>query len=190
MNFPQPGPSPGPSLTITAQARWRKPSILLCAKTRQAETVGNGPERTFQVWQESSPLVWQEMGYCLSQWPAGIPRALLGRRKRPCVSYFSLCPLSLSGVPGAADTARGWCMHSGAGFHRHCCVCSYGVIPSGFCPLCFSSGWAGYLGSASGRVVVCCLGWVGLFCHGWAAEGKSLPFTESQNGLGSVRKNL
>lgn len=188
MNFPQPGPSPGPSLAIAARARRRKPSILLCAKAHQAETVGNGPERTFQVWQESGPLVWQEMGYCLSQWPAGIPQDLLGRRKRPCVSFFSLCPLSLS-----LGGARGLRMLHVAGACTvvpalvGVAVFARTVSSSRVFALCVSP-------PALGRAVVCCSGWVGLFWDGWvaawAAEGKSLPFTESPNGLGSVRRNL
>lgn len=71
----------------------RKPSLLLCAKARWAETLGKGPERTFQVWQESGPLVWQEMGYCLCRWPEGFLGPCL-EGENLCVVYFSPCSLS------------------------------------------------------------------------------------------------
>lgn len=54
---------------------------------------------------KAAPLVWQEMGYCLSRWPAGIPQVLPGRGKCPCVSLFF--PLPSPGGVGAAAHAGG-----------------------------------------------------------------------------------
>lgn len=186
MNFPRPGPFslavPGHPCPGTVEEAIHS---FMCEGTPG----GNGPERTFQVWQESGPLVWQEMGYCLSQWPAGIPRALLGRRKRPCVSYFFLCPFSRRCRGGGLQTLHvaGACTAVGLrrpGSCRRCCVYCYGVFPLGFLPCVFLPGLGWLPGpwrqdAAAGRVAVCCSGWVDLFWDDWvpprAPEGKSVP---------------
>lgn len=114
--LPSRGPSPRPPPRARRGPGRRKPSVLLCAKARWAERLGKGPERTFQVWQESGPLVWQETGLLSVPVAGGIPWACV-EGENLCVVFFSSA-LSPGGAGGTSVVVamRGscpWCLHAG-----------------------------------------------------------------------------
>lgn len=97
-----------------------------------------------------------------------------------CVLFFPLP--SLSGVPGAANAARGRGVHGGGVAPPRLSSASLCLLVQWFPPPQPRLGWLPgpwRQDAVMGRVAACCSGWVDLFWGGWvprcAPEGKSLP---------------